>query len=267
MDIPLEIYIFEDKRFLLEDGIHHDGTFGTMARFLSLFDEKLDVDYVWITDLDITSGQVKSHYLSIMNKRNIDVQYRSESCYARFWVPKEVDYPVINDRIIIQKNKVKISKVKFNKFLKEVSENKFMDLKNKIEAVRVRLSGQDIRKFTYGFDEYYTNNILYKEMLNYERLIYYGISLQRIETQYKGIIKNYQKLSTIEEKLWRNPNKDLNLLQKKEQKIARKFIEEQKEKFQDSYRIKKCVHDFDVYKDELDFNENFTTIIVVPPKD
>lgn len=102
-DIPIEIYMFEDKKFLLEDGVHHDGTFGTMARFLPLFDKTLNVDYIWITDLDILSAQVKPHYLKTMMKKNINVQYRSEGCYARYWVPKEVDYPIINDRIIIKK--------------------------------------------------------------------------------------------------------------------------------------------------------------------
>lgn len=169
--------------------------------------------------------------------------------------------------LLLKKNKVKLSKYKFNKFLKEVYEGKFSELKNKIELVRKKMAGKDVKLFTYGFDEYYTNNILYKEIIHYERLVYYGINLERIDSQYKGIINNYRSIKSIEEKLWRNPNKNLNLMMKKELEITRKYIEEKKDKIKDSYRIKKCVNDFDLYKDKLDFNENFTTVLTLPAED
>lgn len=264
-DIPLEIYLYKDIRFLDEDGIHHDGTFGSMARYLSFFDKDLDVDYIWTTDMDSKTLDLRPHYLKEMKKEKADVLYRSEACYARYWVPDEIDYPIINDRIILSKN-VKVSKNRFDKFLKDVYEDKFEDLKIKIEKVRTRLVSQEIKYFTYGFDEYYTNNILYEELEKYKTIIYYSITLTTIEKQYPGIMKNFKQIEENEIALWNKFYPGLNLKQKKEFEKARKDIEKQKEKFKDSYRLNKCIQDFDLFKDKLDLNEKFTTIIVLTPE-
>lgn len=261
-NIPLEIYLFKDKRFLDEDNIHHDGTFGSMARYLAFFDKDLDVDYIWTTDMDQMKTDVRSHYLTTMKKNNVDVLYRSEACYARYWVPKEIDYPIINDRIILSKN-VNVSKYKFDKFLKDVLDGKFEDLKMKIEAIRKKVASQHINYFTYGFDEYYTNNILIKELIGYKTMIYYSISLTTIEKQYPGIIKNFKQIEKNETELWNHFHPGLNLKQKKEFEKARKDIELQKEKFKDSYRLNKCIQDFDLFKDKLDLQEKFSTILIL----
>jgi len=263
LNAPIEIYIFKDKRFLLEDGIHHDGTFGTMARFLPLFDEKLDVNFVWITDMDSYKSDFRDHYLTSMKKQKADVSYNSQACYARYWIPKEVDYPIINDKIIIAKD-ITISKYKFNKFLKDVYDGKFTELKNKIESVRKRIATQDIKLFTYGFDEYYTNHILYKELLDTKRIVYYNLSLKSIGTQIPGMLKNYKQIELIEEKLWNNVNPSLNIALKKEFEKVRKDIDN--EKLNDSYRLTKCLQDFDLYKDKLDLQEKFSTVLVLTPE-
>lgn len=262
LTLPIEIYIFKDERFLLEDGIHHDGTFGTMARFLPLFDEKLDVNFVWITDMDSYKSDFREHYLNFMKKQKADVSYNSQACYARYWIPSTVDYPIINDKIIISKD-IKISKYKFNKFLKDVYEGKFTELKDKIESVRKRISSQDIKLFTYGFDEYYTNHILYKELLDTKRIVYYNLSLKTIGTQIPGIIKNYKQIESIEEKLWNNVSANLNITLKKEFEKVRKDID--KERLKDSYRLTKCLIDYDLYKDKLDLQEKFSTVLILNP--
>lgn len=263
-DIPLELYLYKDKRFLDEDGIHHDGTFGSMARYLAFFDKDLDVDYIWTTDMDSKPLDLRSHYLSEMKKKKIDVLYRSEACYARYWVPKEIDYPIINDRIILSKN-VQVSKYRFDKFLKDVYEGKFQDLKNQIESVRKKVASQHIKYFTYGFDEYYTNNILFKELEKYKTLVYYSISLITIEKQYPGIIKNFKQIEENETALWNKFHPSLNLKQKKEFEKARIEIEKQKDKFKDSYRLNKCIKDFDLFKNKLDLQEKFSTVLILNP--
>jgi hypothetical protein len=261
-NIPLEIYLFKDERFLLEDGIHHDGTFGSMARYLAFFDKDLDVDYIWTTDMDQIKIDIRAHYLTAMKKNEVDVLYRSEACYANAWIPSEVDYPIINDRLILSKN-IKVSKRIFDKFLTDVYEGKYTELKENILKQRKRLQGQIIHHFPYGFDEYYTNNILYKQINKYTRLIYYSISLTTIGKRYPGILKNFNKIEENEKKLWNNFHPDLNLKQKKEFEKARKEIEIQKERFKDSYRLNKCLQDFDLFKDKLDINEKFSTVLLI----
>jgi len=253
---PIEIYIYKDKRFLLEDGIHHDGTFGTMARFLPLFDDNLDVDYVWITDMDGYKDDMRKHYLTNMKKRNVEVAYNSQACYNKLWIPKDIEYPIINDKIIISK-KVKLSKYKFDKFLKDVSEGKFKDLKEKIHLIRKRIASQDVKIFTYGFDEYYTNHILYKELLPYNKLVYYNLSLNTIEAQIPGIIKNIERITSLQKQLWNHFNPKTNMQLKREFEKARKDIEMNKDKLKDSPRFMKCVKDFDLYKDSIDPIEKF----------
>jgi hypothetical protein len=44
---------------------------------------------------------------------------------------------------------------------------------------------------------------------------------------------------------------------------ARKEIELQKERFKDSYRLNKCLQDFDLFKDRLDMNEKFSTVLLI----
>ena len=261
-NIPLEIYLFKDERFLLEDGIHHDGTFGSMARYLAFFDKDLDVDYIWTTDMDQIKIDIRAHYLTAMKKNEVDVLYRSEACYANAWIPSEVDYPIINDRLILSKN-IKVSKRIFDKFLTDVYEGKYTELKENILKQRKRLQGQVIHHFPYGFDEYYTNNILYKQLIKYTRMIYYSISLTTIGKRYPGILKNFNKIEENETKLWNNFHPDLNLKQKKEFEKARKEIEIQKERFKDSYRLNKCLQDFDLFKDKLDINEKFSTVLLI----
>jgi hypothetical protein len=104
----------------------------------------------------------------------------------------------------------------FDKFLKDVLDGKFEDLKMKIEAIRKKVASQHINYFTYGFDEYYTNNILIKELIGYKTMIYYSISLTTIEKQYPGIIKNFKQIEKNETELWNHFHPGLNLKQKKE---------------------------------------------------
>jgi hypothetical protein len=263
LDIPLEIYMFEDKRFLLEDGIHHDGTFGTMARFLPLFDDTLDVDYIWIADMDMEKFDFDEHYLEDMIKQKAYVSFHSEACYARYWIPKETNYPIVNDRIIVSK-KIKFSKYQFDKFLREINEGKFKELKGNIEKVRKRLALLKIEKFTYGFDEYYTNNILNKQFIKNNQLIYYSLTLKQVGIQNPGIISNFEEIDKLEYSLYKDFNPNTNLKLKIASEKSRQDIEKNKEMIKDSYRFKKCVKDFDEFKDNLDLREKFTAVIFVP---
>jgi hypothetical protein len=176
----IEYYWYQDKRFLSEDGIHHDGTFGSMIRFLSFFDKTLNVDYVWVSDIDLTIKSFNYKYIQEMKKLNIPVSYVSGKCYIKKWIPQDIDFPIINFRVIINKNIVQLSKYSFDKFLKDVSENKYKSLKEEIESNKYLVERKNmyyVNTFMYGFDEYYTNTYLFKKLHKYPRIIYAILSI------------------------------------------------------------------------------------------
>jgi hypothetical protein len=76
-------------------------------------------------------------------------------------------------------------------------------------------------------------------------------------------MKNFKQIEDNETRLWNNFHPDLNVKQKKEFEKARKEIELQKERFKDSYRLNKCLQDFDLFKDKIDVNEKFSTVLLI----
>jgi hypothetical protein len=253
----LEVYKYEDKRFLLEDGIHHDGTFGTMARFLPFFDKDLDVDYIWVSDVDMRPKDLTYDNINRMKKDNAKVSYISR-CYTRDWIPEDIDYPMFAGTIIISKD-VKISRYGYDKFLKDVYEDKYKDLKENIQGQKIAKTHEqnEVKFFIYGFDELYINTIAYKNFKKYTRLIEYDIQLFSLRWYHKdkelidklfydsflrgNNIKNFEKLYKMYDEI------------SKDQKAIKNF------------KNTKCIKMFNEYKELARKDKNFTFYFLVKP--
>lgn len=268
----LEIYRYEDKRFLLEDGIHHDGTFGSIARFLAFFDHSIKADFIWVTDADILPKELSYHYISEMKKARTTVSYVSRGCYERNWIPNSVDYPIINYKVIVKKG-IYLSKAKFDNFLLEVSKDTYRDIFLEIER-RVTDPGAKrkmfgIKQFIYGFDELYSNGVLFKELSKHRRLIFNDINLDYLQ-YVKGIPYDKEKGTQLSRDLYYKSN-DLEL-KKKGLKFYENIYNEIKEKnlmylLEDHPRLQMCLEGFNKYKNDLKSREpGLYSYVVVDPK-
>jgi hypothetical protein len=268
----LEVYRFEDKRFLLEDGIHHDGTFGSIARFLALFDKSIKANYIWIADADLHTQDFDYNLIREMKRVRASVSYASRGCYDKYWIPLEVDFPVINYKVVIRKN-VNCSYKKFDNFLNEVHANKYTDVKDKIEGIVNRPDAKrkmlGIKQFIYGFDELYSNGVLYKELVQHRRLILDDIQLNYL-SNFKEIPIDKEKADKYN-KLMYYGVKSAGL--KKEvikfyENLYDEIVKKDLMKTFDEYpRVARCVNEFNMYKHKVNMKDiNLFAYIVVDPR-
>ena len=158
----LEVYLYECKELLDSSGIYHDGTFGSVVRFLPLIykDVPKNVKYVWVTDTDMYPNMFRIDYLGQMMKVNVDISYASDACYNRPWIDSKNEYPIINKRVIVTSNflrKANIPKNLLDKFLQKVLNGEYTKIRDEIVKNSPRKSAE---YFPYGFDELFTNKFL-----------------------------------------------------------------------------------------------------------
>jgi hypothetical protein len=194
----VEIFLYDYPEFQTSQNLeglkYHDGTFGSIMRFAIFFDidlrENYNVDYFWVTDVDINNHHLDPVYINDLKRRKAQVGYASKACYLKPWIPDNLEYPIINYRVIIDKT-VKISEKKFENFLENVILGKYVEIFEKVKdfnlkySIRHRVDENVQKYFIYGFDELYTNTILIKEFSKYKTLVYYNVMLS--DFQFLGL--------------------------------------------------------------------------------
>jgi len=128
------------------EGIGHIGTFGTLVRFLPLFEKN---EEVWITDIDIPE-----HYLS-NPLGNSDVFIQTNICYDRKIYARK--YTIVANRTIFR---VSFSKSLLTRFIDK--------LRTGMEDIIEKLNSANIRKpssrVPYGIDEVFMNREIYNSL-------------------------------------------------------------------------------------------------------
>jgi len=248
----LEIIMFQFDDFLMEDGIHHDGTFGSIVRFMSFYDEfrPRNIKYIWITDIDIYPRVVDEKFLKNMIKEKADVSYLSMVCYNKPWISE--DFPVIAYRIIVNVNNVKLDfNNTFIKYLIDVKNNKYSYIYDEIKIYYEndppkKNSFNVIKYFPYGFDELFIDKILLKEFNKYKRYISVVIHLfdfkKRLEDKNK--IKEYIKLNQIIWDYQYHPTI-------KTKKVFLEYVEE----IYDLVKDEECVKKYGKFLKNVNFND------------
>jgi hypothetical protein len=263
----LEIYIYDYPEFQDDLG-YHVGTFGSVIRFVSFFDEKLreEMEYVWVADVDTFPKHFEKH-IEDMKKKKVDVNYFSKACHYKPWNPISVDYPIINLRVIISKN-VKVSKKKFDNFLTNVLNGRYQSIEKEIREYNKSSKKHQINPedsiFIYGFDEIYANHILIKELSNYKRLIDYNIELKPlsyfIETPPTKELEDlrYEIFSS-----YKDSNKKSILKLKKLNDEIYYFLKN-KDKNSLIPLMNQCYKNYPKYRNKLDMESlEFTTQIII----
>lgn len=255
-NIPhLEIVLYEFPDFLKTKGdeYFHDGTVGTMARFLVLYNEpKLpkNIEYTWITDVDMPIRIFNYSNIKELKRYNVDVSFISKSCYMYEWKNEKIDFPIMAGKII-SKTKCKYSKVYFDKFLSEVLSGKYDKMK---QGILSRLSeekgkshymtNEQVKYFPYGFDELFTNHYLIKDIEKYKHLIYYDVSFKNANYMYKLI--NITELQKYESKIWYGQGKrEVN-----HDKLV-ELLDIAYEDVPDEYKSRKCFSEYEKYRSKF----------------
>ncbi len=158
----------------------HDGTFGSIIRFLPLYSEfrPSNIKYVWVSDIDLAFKAFNFKYINNLKKNNAFVSFFSKSCYNKPWVDIEIKYPIFANRIIMD-TRIKLNKKDFFNFLKDVRELKYQNI---YDEISIHYSNKDrevkdVKWFPVGFDELFVNKYLHPIFLKYKRIIYFDISL------------------------------------------------------------------------------------------
>lgn len=139
---------FECEPF--REGVGHVGTFGTMARFLPMFE---DLDLVWVSDLDIPPHFLDPKLVQFMHNKKLDGVLRTMTCYDR--KPYGRQYTIIADRMLVKPN---FSKSSFTKFLTKLEKGDLQDWVDNLNEGHNK-GKHDI--FPYGMDEVFLNTVIY----------------------------------------------------------------------------------------------------------
>lgn len=131
----------------------HTGTFGTIVRFLPLFEKGLKT--VWISDIDIDSTFLNKALLTHMKTHKCDIFIDSAVCYER--KPQaNVKYPIVAHRFI---SFVSFPKQIFTRFMTKLIDGDMQEMIDELNDFNSRKTPNE--KFPYGMDEVFLNYSLY----------------------------------------------------------------------------------------------------------
>jgi hypothetical protein len=133
----------------LKDGLGHIGTFGTLVRFLPLFEK--DLEEVWITDIDIPEYYFLTPIEKLMT--GCDVFIQTNICYDRKVYARK--YTIIANRIIF---KTFFAKSVLTRFINKLIDGKLDDVVQKLNSANTR---KPPSKVPYGIDEVFMNTEIY----------------------------------------------------------------------------------------------------------
>jgi hypothetical protein len=148
----VSVYHFDCPPF--REGEGHTGTFGTLVRFLPMFEEGLET--VWISDIDV--NYQKDWFSNSLLKvvQDYDVFAENRICYERRPWNANKKFPFVAYRMIFN---VVFPKRMLTHYINKLLDGSYAKVISDINDYNVRKPRND--KFPYGMDEYFTNVVLY----------------------------------------------------------------------------------------------------------
>jgi hypothetical protein len=241
-----------------KDNVYHDGTFGSIVRFLPFYNKPeipQNIKYIWVSDVDLPPYNFDYANILRMKKRNADVSVHSKACNNKEWFPDSSQNPINAGKIILNR-KVKPDFRDFEKYLKDVLEGRYEELKQRIIKNREGKQHYSPAKyFTYGFDELFLNLYFSETIKKYNHLIYNEIILDTFDVSIidcifekckklnKEIFTGY-KGNTIENKI---KLRDINDI----------IYEKVKENYSyNSKRLNICLANYEKYRSKIIFDKD-----------
>jgi len=179
------------------EGRGYIGTFGTLVRFLPLFEKH---EIVWIADIDIPDFFVGQKNLDEMFKNKCDFKLSSRICYERKVYGRK--YTMEAGRLI---SIVQLPKRLLTSFITKLIDGKY---EKEIQELNAQNTRKPFSKFPYGVDELFLNWPVYDWIKKGEYKIF--VETDMLVTQM--LIKNIQipkKDEEIISAFYREPQKKL----------------------------------------------------------
>ncbi len=262
----LEVVLYEFPDFISQEAkelelYRHDGTFGTITRFLAFYNKPalpVSVKYIWVSDMDSKPYNFSYQDIINMKKYNAEVLHLSFACYPNPWIDMDVKYPIIASKVIFKRN-VKLPFKNFDKFLQDILDGKYDDIKEQI-FVAYRLKKYNrikdesaIKYFPYGFDELFMNRTVIHDLMKYKKLAYYDLRLSSFNKYIKDEL--FSEVNNISEEF--RKRKISSSVETNDDKALRngliKVNKEIYEKYKDMpislpERLNVCLSDFGKYE-------------------
>ena len=138
--------------------VGHIGTFGTLARFLPLFEKGLDL--VWVSDIDIPKEFLSTHHIKNMEKSKSDFSFRTFLCYEKKVYGRK--YTILAGTMI---SKITFPKQLFTKFVNKIHDlGPVLDRLNQDNSKR----NKPPSKIPFGIDELFINTSLYDYLVRHD---------------------------------------------------------------------------------------------------
>ena len=139
--------------------VGHVGTFGTIVRFLPLFEPH---ELVWVSDIDIPADYLEPYHIKDMETAKADVHFRTFLCYDTKVYGRH--YTIAAGTII---SKIKFPKQILTKFLNKLADGGLNDTIERLNVANLPRKKAP-SKIPYGIDEVFTNTTFYDYMIRHE---------------------------------------------------------------------------------------------------
>jgi len=133
----------------LRENNGHIGTFGTLVRFLPMFEKKLKI--VWVTDIDIPKNYLDINKIKEMKQTNSKVYFSTYLCYENKIYGRKHTI-LAGTMIYSMKFPIKLLTNFIQKYINNHYESEIKILNN---------SSKKQSKFPYGLDEVFINTSIY----------------------------------------------------------------------------------------------------------
>lgn len=148
----VSVYHFDCPAF--REGEGHTGTFGTLVRFLPMFE---DLKTVWISDIDVNYQKDWFSPALLRHVSKYDVFAENRICYERRPWNAGKRFPFVAYRLIFN---VTFPKRILTHYINKLIDGSYAEDIRQINEYNVRKSPNS--KFPYGMDEFFLNVIIYE---------------------------------------------------------------------------------------------------------
>lgn len=237
----VSVYHYDCELFREGDG--HVGTFGTLVRFLPMFEEGLKT--VWVTDIDLARETKSNDWFTnkfVKLVSNYDVFGENFTCYNRKPWTVGQKYTFVAFRMVFN---VTFPRRILTHYINQLANGYYNDIIEIVNDYNVRKPRNE--RFPYGMDEFFVNGILYKYIKQHDMTClfrkthdigHYFIWDSSTTQKEKHVLMKYDKTPTKE------------LLQQVKP-IYRKMIPIFIQKDQKYACMKETLESLDLFKDEM----------------
>jgi hypothetical protein len=142
------ITILQFKCEALRENNGHVGTFGTLVRFLPMFEKKLKI--VWVTDIDIPKNYLDINKIKEMKRTNSKVYFSTYLCYENKVYGRK--HTILAGTMIYS---IKFPIKLLTNFIQKYINNKYESV------IKILNNTKKPSKFPYGLDEVFINTYIY----------------------------------------------------------------------------------------------------------